>query len=359
MSGRLAEDGHIWLDWLENQRSAERDEYRKANIKACIAWIREKRRGPKPGRTLWAVDGKAREDSDEEFLRASQDKKLQKVSREVIALEGSLEEQMMYSGSGGGRYPDDDDDPSSYRPSSSRPSSSRPPTSGGRRVSLRPGGPGLSQQTNLAYRPPPSGNAAAVYGAPPPPPASYSSGGPGFASGAPPMPFPQPDAEQMAQVAEFRQRASGTSGMHIIYAKVMVSAKDGGLEENAMEIDICNDTGSSMQTITQALWNFISNGGRDYNRLIRQGRVIGATGQPVIQDRVQVLLRIYKDMPRTKPLTGWFDAVVTINPDQDAKCLSGMEMRDILIFATPKGNDYLIAGKSRLAVATLILRSRG
>jgi hypothetical protein len=114
------------------------------------------------------------------------------------------------------------------------------------------------------------------------------------------------------------------------------------------DIDLCNDSGSTIQTITTQIWNAME-GKENYEYPSLETGVKTASGK-VKRPRVVIQLRIFKDAARLHPLTDWFEEKGALNHDNGAHLLSGGEMRNKLAFATPPGNESLFVG-SKLAVA--------
>lgn len=122
----------------------------------------------------------------------------------------------------------------------------------------------------------------------------------------------------------------------------------GDPDYEGFDIDICNDTGSNIQTVTKTVWDSIKDQG-DYDFPLYETE-IRTVGKVINRSRVYIQLRIFKDPERVNDLTDWFSEKGFLNPDPDARLLSGSEMRDRLAFASVPGNMSLIVG-SKLGVA--------
>lgn len=120
-----------------------------------------------------------------------------------------------------------------------------------------------------------------------------------------------------------------------------------------MDLDICNDTGSTLHTIHQSTWNRFMKTKYTGESTIVPITTLGGSFDALSYD---IQLRKYGDMERTKPLTKWFDIETIIQPDNH-KQLSGSELRNECIFATTMGNEKPIAGTSKLGVAWRLLTS--
>jgi hypothetical protein len=139
-----------------------------------------------------------------------------------------------------------------------------------------------------------------------------------------------------------------------IYCKVRLGPNAGTDEaDEGMDLDVCNDTGSSLHTIHQSTWNKFFKA--KYTGETIRVAVTSPGGEFDSWSRF-IQLRIYGDMERTKPLTKWFDIETIVQPDTH-KQLSGSELRDECMFATTMGNEKLIAGTSKLGVAWRLLMS--
>lgn len=136
-----------------------------------------------------------------------------------------------------------------------------------------------------------------------------------------------------------------------IYAKLRVGAGIG--DNEGVDLDVCNDTGSTVQTIPQSFWvKFLRSHYKGGTRII----TIDTPGNSFNTLVYDLEIRLYKDMERTKPLTDWFGTESIVQPDGQ-KQLSGSEIRNEAMFATPIGNEKLIMGTSKLGVAWRILTS--
>lgn len=134
-----------------------------------------------------------------------------------------------------------------------------------------------------------------------------------------------------------------------IYAKVRASPTAGGDPNyKGYNINLCNDSGSTIQTITTQIWNAIK-GKENYKYPTLETGVITG-GSKVKRTQVVIQLCIFKEAAQLHPLTDWFEEKGALSPDNSAHLLSGGEMRNILAFATPPGNESLFVG-SKLAVA--------
>lgn len=122
----------------------------------------------------------------------------------------------------------------------------------------------------------------------------------------------------------------------------------GGPNYKGYDIDLCNDSGSTIQTITTQIWNTIE--GKENYEYPSLETGVNTAGGKVKRPRVVIQLRIFKDAARLHPLTDWFEEKGALNPNNGAHLLSGGEMRNKLAFATPPGNESLFVG-SKLAVA--------
>ncbi|KAH8781049.1 hypothetical protein F5883DRAFT_539250 [Diaporthe sp. PMI_573] len=168
-------------------------------------------------------------------------------------------------------------------------------------------------------------------------------------------PINPPDASQMAQSTEYKQKLNGhPQGMHQIYCKVRLGPHAGTDDKDeGIDLDVCNDTGSTLHTIHQSTWDkFLKAKFKGKRTPVR----VSTAGGLFDSYAYDIQLRIYNDMERTKPLTEWFHIETVVRPDTH-KQLSGSELRNECIFATPMGNEKLIAGTSKLGVAWRLLFS--
>lgn len=139
-----------------------------------------------------------------------------------------------------------------------------------------------------------------------------------------------------------------------IYCKVRLGPNSGtDKNDEGIDLDVCNDTGSNLHTIHQSTWDMFLK--PEYTGRIARVRV-STLGGIFDSFSYDIELRIYNDMERTKPLTEWFHIETIVRPDTH-KQLSGSELRNECIFATPMGNEKLIAGTSKLGVAWRLLMS--
>lgn len=191
--------------------------------------------------------------------------------------------------------------------------------------------------------------------------------------------LPPVPADQKLQVAEYILKEKGLAGMHLvrlipcvclgllyesdcryfraiqIFAKVRLPPKYGGTgqDEDAASLDVCYDTGSTIQVLhINNHWKHI--GGSKYTATKKRTQVQGAGGIEFTREVVRVELRVFKDIEHQVPLTGWFEAEAVLGKDNET-LLSGFEMvaKQGLMFACVSANTKLLVAheNNKLALA--------
>lgn len=161
--------------------------------------------------------------------------------------------------------------------------------------------------------------------------------------------------------------------MHQLYLQIRIPDEDGGSEKDAQALKIWNDTGCSTQVILdedfERLLGFrpavpAQNGkparaaqpAREYKGDIGATTTHTASGL-ASRRKINALIRLCT-VPdcSVRLLEEWQSVEVNIASDNNALRLSGNAMRKNIGFATPPGNEFLVASPSRRALAWQVLR---
>ncbi|KAI5865345.1 hypothetical protein GGS23DRAFT_558795 [Durotheca rogersii] len=141
--------------------------------------------------------------------------------------------------------------------------------------------------------------------------------------------------------------------MHKMVASIRVPPSYAGVQ-NPPEttIEICNDTGSNIQSVHRGDLQAIGADPANPQFTIPTNRVDVKLAQG--QSTTSMLLRIQMRLlavqgAQLAPLTEWFQVDAVLD-DTGGLRLSGHEMRHYLYFATAKGNSELYVGQTKTAL---------
>lgn len=124
-----------------------------------------------------------------------------------------------------------------------------------------------------------------------------------------------------------------------------------------MDLNVAFDTGSSTQTVEKMIWDEVSDKGKLYTGKLRNGGVIGATGDRLDVTYVKVEIGYFRDMERKSQMGQWREIEVNFSQRPFEHNLSGSEIYRDFSFILPQGNSALIMGTSKLGVIWKYLTS--
>lgn len=130
----------------------------------------------------------------------------------------------------------------------------------------------------------------------------------------------------------------------------------GGDDNRILDVSICNDTGSNIQTIYERDFNHLNNN-QAYRGPMNHALISGVNG--VAQyPTVMMELRITKLDNATQqfvPMTQWIAELFVVRQyAPSTNLLSGNEMRKVLFFATAPGTDFLYVAGTRNGLLSIL-----